>query len=394
MKKLTFKIWVKLSFSSLLLFCACTRVNQKSTTIENAVGLWQNTSRVNAPEARRYRSGKALWTGSKLWVWGSTGAASDVSTGGLYDPLLDSWSLTSLTHAPEARHYHTNVWTGSKAIVWGGINSGSYFNSGGTYDPVTNTWTSISTINAPTGRYLHSAVWTGSKMIIWGGYSEGAALTQTGGIYDPATDSWTSLSTINSPSGRMGHLAEWTGSKMVVWGGQDATGLVNTGAVYDPATDTWSSITSTNAPEARLYFSSVWTGKKIIIWGGWSLPGFVNLNSGGVYDPELDVWTPTQMINAPEERYFHTAVWTGTEMLVWGGKKSLIPPGQNTGPSIDFNTGAAYDSDTDSWREISALNAPVARSGHVAIWSGNEMIVWGGSSNSSGLVNTGGRYLP
>jgi hypothetical protein len=32
-------------------------------------------------------------------------------------------------------------------------------------------------------------------------------------------------------------------------------------------------------------------------------------------------------INAPSARNFHTAVWTGTEMIVWGGQL----PDVNTG---------------------------------------------------------------
>src|SRR5213080_4596666 len=32
-----------------------------------------------------------------------------------------------------------------------------------------------------------------------------------------------------------------------------------------------------------------------------------------------DSWTATSTLNAPDGREFHTAVWTGTEMIVWGG---------------------------------------------------------------------------
>ena len=44
------------------------------------------------------------------------------------------------------------------------------------------------------------------------------------------------------------------------------------------------------------------------------------MNDGGHYDPETDTWTPTATLNAPHERYWHTAVWTGTEMIIWGGQ--------------------------------------------------------------------------
>src|SRR5437667_6097926 len=32
-----------------------------------------------------------------------------------------------------------------------------------------------------------------------------------------------------------------------------------------------------------------------------------------------DSWTATSSTNAPSDRFDHTAVWTGTEMIVWGG---------------------------------------------------------------------------
>ena len=43
------------------------------------------------------------------------------------------------------------------------------------------------------------------------------------------------------------------------------------------------------------------------------------LNTGGRYNPSTDSWTATSTINAPTARDYHTAVWTGTEMIVWGG---------------------------------------------------------------------------
>ena len=33
-----------------------------------------------------------------------------------------------------------------------------------------------------------------------------------------------------------------------------------------------------------------------------------------------DTWNATSTTGAPDGRAFHTAVWTGTEMIVWGGR--------------------------------------------------------------------------
>ena len=43
--------------------------------------------------------------------------------------------------------------------------------------------------------------------------------------------------------------------------------------------------------------------------------GFTELDAG------LETWTSTRLLGAPAPRMRHTAVWTGTTMIVWGGKQ-------------------------------------------------------------------------
>ena len=45
----------------------------------------------------------------------------------------------------------------------------------------------------------------------------------------------------------------------------------------------------------------------------------------------------------------------------------------------------------DTWTAPSITNAPTARSRHTAVWTGSEMIVWGGGDGAT-YFNTGGRY--
>ncbi|MBI5182166.1 MAG: Ig-like domain-containing protein [Nitrospirae bacterium] len=98
--------------------------------------------------------------------------------------------------------------------------------------------------------------------------------------------------------------------------------------------------------------------------------------------PQEGSWTATSTTNAPSARDYHTAVWTGTEMIVWGGWNG----------SNSFNTGGSYNPTTDSWTATSTINVPSARVVHTAVWTGTQMIIWGG--DSSGSFNTGGRYTP
>ena len=105
---------------------------------------------------------------------------------------------------------------------------------------------------------------------------------------------------------------------MIVWGGDDGVRpLLNTGGRYNPVTDSWTATSTTNAPAARVGHTAVWTGSEMIVWGG--LRRSTYLNTGGRYNPGTDSWTATSTTNAPEARTWHTAVWTGSEMIVWGG---------------------------------------------------------------------------
>ena len=222
-------------------------------------------------------------------------------------------------------------------------------------------------------------------MIVWGGFDGGNELN-TGGTYGPGTNRWTHLSTTNAPSARDSHEAVWTGSEMIVWGGAGDTGLLNTGGRYDASTNNWIATTTNSAPIARSGDRVVWTGSEMIVWGGFSYDGTGNqiyLSTGGRYNPNTNTWTATSTANAPDGRTTHTAVWTGREMIVWGGQAGFL--------GYYFNAGGRYDPDTDSWTATSTTDAPDGRYRHTAVWTGNQLIVWGGKLFPTGL-STGGRY--
>jgi N-acetylneuraminic acid mutarotase len=123
--------------------------------------------------------------------------------------------------------------------------------------------------------------------------------------------------------------------------------------------------------------TAVWTGSEMIVWGG-SNRG-IYLNTGARYDPTTDVWTPISNLGAPSPRLGHKAIWTGSEMIIWGGYFSL-------------NTGGRYNPVTDTWVTTTTVNAPAGRYYHSAIWTGTEMIIWGGYNGNE--LNSGGRYNP
>src|SRR6267378_6606985 len=68
-------------------------------------------------------------------------------------------------------------------------------------------------------------------------------------------------------------------------------------------------------------------------------------------------WESRATATALEPRHVHTAIWTGQEMLVWGGE----------GLQRTFNTGGRYKPSTDKWSLISSNGAPAKRTEHRAV---------------------------
>jgi hypothetical protein len=144
--------------------------------------------------------------------------------------------------------------------------------------------------------------------------------------------------------------------------------------------ESWSPLSAAGAPAARESHTAVWTGSEMIVWGGFN---GVDLDTGGRYDPLTDSWAPTSTLDAPAGRSFHTAVWSGAEMIVWGGFNES-----------DLDSGGRYDPVSDRWFATSVLDAPTRRDSHSAVWTGEEMIVWGGLKAGLVVTSTGSRYDP
>jgi N-acetylneuraminic acid mutarotase len=90
--------------------------------------------------------------------------------------------------------------------------------------------------------------------------------------------------------------------------------------VFDTRTRRW---TTTSSPlGSRNQPSAVAADGEVIVWGGCcGVAGNGSRAQGMRYDPVEDEW----LAMAPSplgERGGHSAVWTGEEMIVWGGDPS------------------------------------------------------------------------
>ena len=191
-------------------------------------------------------------------------------------------------------------------------------------------------------------------------------------------EQWTGpTSTVGAPPTGCG---AWIGDRMMIWTGDASVPAT----FYDPVSDTWSGAASTvGAPSSRTPTTAVWTGTELIIWGGLTSTN-VPLDTGSRYNPATDTWTPMSTVGAPLARFSHVAVWTGSRMIVWGGEQ----------PGFQYkNTGGIYDPATDTWTgATTTVNAPSPRGHLAAVWTGTRMLVWGGENPSK--FATGYYYDP
>jgi hypothetical protein len=303
----------------------------------------------------------ALWTGTQMLVWGMNG-------GGLYDPASDSWAPVTSAGEPSLRQSYTATWTGIEMIVIGGIDLMNHWPTDeGVYAPSSDSWSLF------TGTHWlgHSAIFTGTDTIVFGGqdYASGEP-TGAGARY--ASGSGVSVS-IAVGTAVEGHTAVWTGSEMLIAGGwnhdvNSQVHFLSSGAAYNPVGDGWRPL---NAPLLRDQHTSIWTGTEMISWGGFD--GVGPLATGYRINPTTNVASPVSSAGAPSPRNGHLAIWTGSEMVVWGGHQF----------SSLLNDGAIYNPATDSWRPLSSLNAPAnAGSGQLLVWTGREIIAWGAHSGA------------
>ena len=152
-------------------------------------------------------------------------------------------------------------------------------------------------------------------------------------------------------------------------------------------------MTLDGVPSPRADHTAVWTGREVIVWGGDdALPsedtGYAPvpphpLGDGAAYDVANDRWRAVARRGAPPARTGHSAIFTGTEMIVWGGAWGTTA----------IATGGRYDPARDRWRAVSTRGAPSARGDHCAVWTGSEMIVIGGTDGTRSFAD-GARYDP
>jgi hypothetical protein len=178
-------------------------------------------------------------------------------------------------------------------------------------------------------------VWTGRELIVAGGSTENGKVLRDGAAYFPATNKWRRLPTMPQP--RSGSTLVWDGREVLFLGGNEGGfGLPDrTGLAYSPTASRWRVLPAMHY--RRKGFAAVWTGRDVLVWGGLSgQPGHWTAPARGeAYDPATGRWL-LMPVGPLHSRMVTAAVWTGRQLIVWGG--FIEHPGSTT----EFLDGAAF----------------------------------------------------
>lgn len=201
------------------------------------------------------------------------------------------------------------------------------------------------------------------------------------GTVDEVGGCWTEVALLEAPSPRTSHaMVTAPDGTVIVWGGDRVGTATDTGGIYDPTSNSWTPTSLENAPSARWVVSAAWTEQGMLIFGGYNRSG--SQGTGGIFNPTTNTW---RRIAEGSARYDGSATWVPSASVV------VLFGGQN--PSL-LGAGGNYHVPTNAW--IAGMNemTPSPRTNHVAVLdpTRGRVVIWGGSTPD--LSGDGAIYDP
>lgn len=304
-------------------------------------------------------------------------------SGNLFDqwetkPVL-AYTLATNTWAEKAAAPFETIYASGVWIDDGFVLLESITGAIARYDIATNTWTPLPAppfVIASNKRTQVSLAYAKStrELVVWGGYDNDTSIERgDGAAYKlDAPTGWRSL-----PAGPVVGAASSlfvAGSRLhVVKGGGDDGWAT---ASLDLATTTWGAGLGINVPRGANVLpdgAALWGGLSYKLSGG----GFESSRKLTVKDAlgytTLDI--PTSVLANP--RRVGLGTWfDGDRVCGWGGASYAY--GSPSGN--DHADGACYDRVTQSWTKLPASGLD-PRAQITAVWTGREVILWGGETS-------------
>jgi hypothetical protein len=166
----------------------------------------------------------------------------------------------------------------------------------------------------------------------------------------------------------------WTGRYLFVWGGDTGARkdvLRGDGAAWDVTTGRWRALPRSPLT-ARTDSVVVWTGREVIVWGGYdqaNARGLHVTSDGAAWNPATNTWTrlPPSPLRA---RAGTIATWTGQRMVLLGGHPAI--------QTYSYTDGATFDPATGTWRKLGDAKSPDGRTveWRAAVMTDHDLLAW------------------
>jgi hypothetical protein len=158
-----------------------------------------------------------------------------------------------------------------------------------------------------------------------------------------------------------------TDDELVVWSGDSDATEETGGAALSFADHTWRRI-APSPLSPRVDPVLVWTGREVLVWGGHAVGAEDDLLfDGAAYDPATDSWRALADRGWGALRDKTGVAWTGQEVVLVG---------VTSGPGADLVSDTfAFDPETDAWRPLPRSQLSSDRRATVAGWTGRRVVV-------------------
>lgn len=294
----------------------------------------------------------AVWDGSNVILIGGRDDTGRISHITAYDPIADASEELPL---PSGVAYASAVWTGTDALLLGGVSdrSSTTLNDITRFNPSTSTTTVINTM--PTELKETSAALDSGTVYLFGGRDDSNSRTAAVTPFDATTGNVLSTTTPSLPSARYGTSAtiDPDARQVYIVGGRDS-GTLDDILVYDIGANTLTTVAS--MPQPRMFTASVWTGDELLIFGG----GPYDILR---YDPVANVVQETGVMLPNDEI-----------SAIWDGDNAFIFAGDFLGPISKIYK---YDPIANELTAM-ATQLPSPRKATASVWTGEEALIIGG----------------
>ena len=335
---------------------------------------WGPTGAMNAPHTQQPAT---LLPNGRVLVVGTLTCNPNCYSGytsELYDPLSNSWTLSTSPLLPRFNHIAELLPDGKVLVAGGYFEPGIVMGNAELFDPATATWSSTGSLRVP--RQFHkSAKLPDGRVLVVGGLDLHFAPVSWTEVYDPQTGAWGPGGDMSVP--RWAHTATTLADGSVLVAGGTSTNNQDTGdpnaplqsaELYDPAAGTWTP--AANMTAARVGHQAVLLPDgHLLVAGGGGVNGC--LASAELYDPVANRWAATGSMTVPHAAYSLTLLPNGKVLAAAGGCSSVS------------NIAEIYDPASGTWSRVANLQH-VRESQSATLLQDGKVLVAGGSDGTSG----------